>query len=70
MYKSDPPQFCHYNCIFANIWYLIWLIQSIIIILCIFMFYKQRVLAGFWGRKDSAVGIDKLFIAHSMCTAQ
>ena len=23
MYKSDPPQFCHYNCIFANNLYLI-----------------------------------------------
>ena len=34
------------------------------------MFYKQRVLADFWGRKDSAVGINKLIIAHSMCTAQ
>ena len=55
MQKSDPPQFCHYKCIFANIWYLILLIQSIIIILRIFMFYKQRVLAYFWGRKDSAI---------------
>ena len=33
MYKSGPPQFWYYNCIFANIWYLILLIQSIIIIL-------------------------------------
>jgi len=40
---------------FANIWYLILLIQSIIIILRIFMFYKQRILAYFWGRKDSAI---------------
>ena len=70
MQNSDPPQFCHYKCIFANIWYLILLIQSSNIILRIFMFYKQRVLADFWGRKDSAVGINKLFIAHSMCTAQ
>ena len=23
MYKSDPPQFCHYNCIFVNIQHLI-----------------------------------------------
>ena len=38
----------------ANIWYLIKLIHSIIIILRVFMFYKQRVLANFWGRKDSA----------------
>ena len=30
------------------------------------MFYKQRILADFWGRKDSAVGINKLFIAHSI----
>ena len=40
---------------FANIWYLIKLIHSIIIILRVFMFYKQRVLANFWGRKDSAI---------------
>ena len=39
------------------------------IILDIFMFYKQRVLADFWSRKDSAVDINKMFIAHSMCTA-
>ena len=32
---------------FANIWYLILLIQSIIIILRIFMFYNQRVSADF-----------------------
>ena len=55
MYKSDPPQFCYYNSIFANIWYLILLIHSIIIILRIFMFYKQRVLAYFWGRKYTAI---------------
>ena len=54
MYKSDPPQCCYYISIFANIWYLIKLIHSIIIILRVFMFYKQRVLANFWGRKDSA----------------
>ena len=55
MYKSDPPQCCYYISIFANIWYLIKLIYSIIIILRVFMFYKQRVLANFWGRKDSAI---------------
>ena len=55
MYKSDPPQCCYYICIFANIWYFIILIHSIIIILRVFMFYKQRVLANFWGRKDSAI---------------
>ena len=54
MYKSDPPQCCYYISIFANIWYLIKLIHSIIIILRVFMFYKHRVLANFWGRKDSA----------------
>ena len=54
MYKSDPPQYCYYISIFANIWYLIKLIHSIIIILRVFMFYEQRVLANFWGRKDSA----------------
>ena len=57
MYKSGPPKFWYYNCIFANILYLILLIQSIIIILRILMFYIQRVLADFWGRKDSVVGI-------------
>ena len=40
--------------LYPNIWYLIKLIHSIIIILRVFMFYKQRVLANFWGRKDSA----------------
>ena len=55
MYKSDPPQCCYYICIFANIWYFIILIHSIIIILRVFMFYKQRVLANFWGQKDSAI---------------
>ena len=55
MYKSDPPHCCYYICIFANIWYFIKLIHSIIIILRVFMFYKQRVLANFWGRKDSAI---------------
>ena len=39
----------------ANIWYLIKLIHSIIIILRVFMFYKQRVLANVWGRKDSTI---------------
>ena len=55
MYMSDPPQCCYYISIFANIWYLIKLIHSIIIILRVFMFYKQRVLANFWGRKNSAI---------------
>ena len=54
MYKSDPPQCCYYISIFTNIWYLIKLIHSIIIILRVFMVYKQRVLANFWGRQDSA----------------
>ena len=43
MYKSGPPQFWYYNCIFANIWYLILLILSIIIILRIFMLYTTRL---------------------------
>ena len=47
MYKSDPPQCCYYISIFANIWYLIKLTHWIIIILRVFMFYKQRVLANF-----------------------
>ena len=47
MYKSDPRQCCYYICIFANILYLIKLIHSIIIILRVFMFYKERVLANF-----------------------
>ena len=55
MYKSDPPQCCYYISIFANIWYMIKLIHSITIILRVFMFYKQRVLANCWGRKDSAI---------------
>ena len=55
MYKSDPPQCCYYISIFANIWYLIKLIHSITIILRVFMFYKQSVLANCWGRKDSAI---------------
>ena len=60
-YKSDsatcasPPQCCYYISIFANIWYMIKLIHSITIILRVFMFYKQRVLANCWGRKDSAI---------------
>ena len=33
------------------------------------MFYIQRVLADFWGRKDSVVGINKLFIAQFICIA-
>ena len=55
MYKSDPPQYCYYISIFANIWYLIKLIHSIMIILRVFMFYKQRVLTNFGGRKNSAI---------------
>ena len=54
MYKSDPPQCCYYISIFANIWYMIKLTHSITIILRVFMFYKQRVLANWRGRKDSA----------------
>ena len=54
MYKSDPPQCCYYISIFANIWYLIKLIHSITIILRVFMFYKQRVLANVWGCVGSA----------------
>ena len=38
--------------------------QSFNIILRIFIFYKQRVLADFWSRKDGAVGIYPEF-----CTA-
>ena len=34
------------------------------------MMYKQYVLAELLGQKDSVVGINKLFITHSMCTAQ
>ena len=34
------------------------------------MFYIQRVLADFWGRKDSVVGINKLFTADFIRTAQ
>ena len=55
MYNSDPPQCCYYISIFANILYMIKLIHSITIILRVFMFYKQRVLANCWGRKDSAI---------------
>ena len=44
MYKSGPPQFWYYNCIFANIWYLILLTQSIIIILRILIcLYTARL---------------------------
>ena len=60
---------------FANIWYLIKLIHSIIIILRVFMFYKQRVLANFWGRKDSAICASRKRIgawgsAYEMCDKQ
>ena len=39
-------------------------------ILRIFMFYIERVLADFWGRKYIAVGINKLYIAHFIWSAQ
>ena len=75
MYKSDPPQCCYYINIFANIWYLIKLIHSIIIILRVFMFYKQRVLANFWGRKDSAICASRKRSGHNftiwhLCTSR
>ena len=75
MYKSAPPQSCYYISIFANIWYLIKLIHSIIIILRVFMFYKQRVLANFWGRKDSAIcasrkGSGHYFPIWHLCTSR
>ena len=41
MYKSETPQCCYYISIFANIWYLIKLIHSIIIILRVFMFINS-----------------------------
>ena len=49
---------------------MILLIQKFNIISRIFIFYKQHILAEFLARKDNAVGIRKLFIAHFMCTAQ
>ena len=60
---------------FANIWYLIKLINSIIIILRVFMFYKQRVLANFWGRKDSAICASRKRSGHNftiwhLCTSR
>ena len=75
MYKSDPPQCCYYISSFANIWYLIKLINSIIIILRVFMFYKQRVLANFWGRKDSAICASRKRSGHyfpiwHLCTSR
>ena len=75
MYKSDPPQCCYYITIFANIWYLFKLIHSIIIILRVFMFYKQRVLANFWGRKDSAICASRKRSGHyfpirHLCTSR
>ena len=75
MYKSDPPQSCYYISIFANIRYLITLIHSIIIILRVFMFYKQRVLANFWGRKDSAICASRKRSGHyfpiwHLCTSR
>ena len=75
MYKSDPPQCCYYISIFANICYLIKLIHSIIIILRVFMFYKQRVLPNFWGRKDSAICASRKRSGHyfpiwHLCTSR
>ena len=75
MYKSDPPQCCYYISIFANIWYMIKLIHSITIILRVFMFYKQRVLANFWGRKDSAICASRKRSGHyfpiwHLCTSR
>ena len=75
MYKSDPPQCCYYISIFAKIWYLIKLIHWIIIILRVFMFYKQRVLANFWGRKDSAICASRKRSGHyfpiwHLCTSR
>ena len=60
---------------FANIWYLIKLIHSIIIILRVFMFYKQRVLANVWGRKDSAICASRKRSGHyytiwHLCTSR
>ena len=75
MYKSDPPQCCYYISIFANIRYLIKLIHSTIIILRVLMFYKQRVLANFWGRKDSAICTSRKHSGHyfpiwHLCTSR
>ena len=75
MYKSDPPQCCYYISIFANMCYLIKLIHSIIIILRVFMFYKQRLLATFWGRKDSAICASRKRSGHyfpiwHLCTSR
>ena len=60
---------------FANIWYLIKLIHSIIIIFRVFMFYKQRVLAKIWGRKDSAICASRKRSGHCftiwhLCTSR
>ena len=61
----------------ANIWYLIKLIHSIIIILRVFMLraHKQRVLANFWGRKDSAICASRkrsvqYFTIWHLCTSR
>ena len=70
MYKSDPPQSYYYISIFANIWYLIKLIHSITIILRVFMFYKQRVLANCWGRKDSAICASRKRSGACYCAVQ
>ena len=72
---SRPPQYCYYISIFANIWYLIKLIHSIIIILRVFVFYKQHVLANFWGRKDSAICASRMRSGHyfpiwHLCTSR
>ena len=75
MYKSDPPQCCYYVSIVANMCYLIKLIHSIIIILRVLMFYKQRVLANCWGRKDSAICASRKRSGHyfpiwHLCTSR
>ena len=59
----------------ANIWYLIKLIHSITIISRVFMFYKQRVLANCWGRKDSAICASRKRSGHyfpiwHLCTSR
>ena len=61
--------------IFANIWFLIKLIHSIIIILRVFVFYKQHVLANFWGGKDSAICASRMRSGHyfpiwHLCTSR
>ena len=75
MYKSDPPQCCYYISFLPTFLYLIKLIHSIIIILRVFMFYKQRVLANCWGRKDSAICASRKRSGHyftiwHLCTSR